>query len=66
MDGIEILDEQVVSRNGPFVRIKRWLRGAHPELGTLMWGLTGWETLVEKDVIRPIHTFIVENTSQVV
>jgi len=66
VEGIEILDEQVVSRNGPFMRVKRWLRGVHPELGVIVWGYTGWETLVEKDVIRPSHTFmVVENTSQV-
>lgn len=59
MEGIDILNEQVVSRSGSFVRIKRWLRGVHPELGVIMWGLTGWETLIEKDIIKPIHTFTV-------
>lgn len=65
MDGVEILDEQVVSQNGPFVRIKRWLRGIHPELGVITWGLTGWETLVEKDVIRPTHTFTVIEAAEI-
>ena len=57
VDGIEILDEVVDYRNGPFCHIRRWLQGAHPELGTLVWGYTGLETLVEKDVIRPLHHF---------
>lgn len=59
VDNIEILDEQVVYRNGPFMRVKRWLRGVHPHLGMITHGLTGLETLVEKDVIRPINTFYV-------
>jgi hypothetical protein len=58
-DGIEVLDEHIVYQNGPFCRIKRWLRGVHPQHGTIVWGYTGWETLVEKDVIRPAHTFTV-------
>lgn len=54
---MEVLDEQIVYQNGPFLRVKRWLRGSYPELGIIHCGLTGIETIVEKDVIRPIHTF---------
>ena len=61
VEGIEVLDEQVVCQNGPFVRIKRWIRGTHPELGTIVQGLTGWETLIEIDVLRPRHTFTIVN-----
>ena len=59
VDGIEVLDEQIVYQNGPFVRVKRWLRGVHPKLGTITYGFTGWETLVEKDIIKPSGTFYV-------
>lgn len=59
VDGIEILDEQIVYQNGPYMRVKRWLRGVHPKLGTITYGLTGWETLVEKDIIKPNRTFYV-------
>lgn len=58
-DGIEILDEQIVFRNNSFCRAKRWLRGVYPQHGTIVGGYTGWETLVEKDSIRPRHTFTV-------
>lgn len=56
---IEILDEQIVSEKGSFVRIKRWLLGKHPALGQIMWGYTGWETYQEIDRIRPMKTFMV-------
>ena len=59
VDGIEILDEQIVYQNGPYMRVKRWLRGVHPKLGTITFGFTGWETLVEKDIIKPTRTFYV-------
>lgn len=59
VDNIEVLDEKIVYQNGPFVRVKRWLKGIHPSLGVIMQGITGWETLVEKDVIRPTGTFYV-------
>ena len=56
---IEILDEQIISQQGCFRRVRRWLRGAHPQLGVLTWGLTGIETYQEIGVITPIHTFTV-------
>lgn len=63
---IEILDEQVIYQQGSFRRVRRWLRGAHPDLGVLIWGLTGLETLQEKDVIKPMFTVTVlaENESE--
>jgi hypothetical protein len=64
VDNIEVLGEEVVYRSGSFMRIKRWLRGVHPKLGTIVHGVSGWETLVEKDVIKPLHTFYIhENTN---
>ncbi len=59
MDGIEILDEHVIHRNNSYCRVRQWLRGVHPELGVIVKGWTGLETLVEKDVIRPMKTFMV-------
>lgn len=53
----EILDSKIVSQNGPYLRIKRWLRGIHPERGIIVKGLTGFETIEEKDVFRPEHRF---------
>lgn len=63
VDNIEILDEEIVYQSGSFTRIKRWLRGVHPKLGTIVRGITGWETLVEKDVIKPANTFYVHEKS---
>lgn len=36
---------------------RRWIRGCHPELGVLVHGWTGWETVQDFDRIRPMHTF---------
>jgi hypothetical protein len=56
---VEILGEKVISQSGSYRRVQRWLRGIHPELGTIVRGYTGWETLQEVDVIKPIGTFYV-------
>lgn len=62
---IEILDEQILSQQGSWKRVRRWLRGKHPHLGILVFGHTGMETIQEIDVISPIHIFTVlaENES---
>jgi len=57
VDGIEILDEQIVYQDSTYLRVKRWLRGVHPNLGVITYGYTGWETVVEKDVIKSVNTF---------
>lgn len=54
---MEMLDEQIIYRNGPFMRVKQWFRGPFPEKGTLTFGFTGLETIVEKTVIRPLYSF---------
>ncbi len=56
---IEVLGEQVIHESGCYRRVRRWLRGIHPERGVIVRGLTGFETLVEVDVIRAMHTFTV-------
>src|SRR5262252_6701035 len=58
VDGIELLDERIIAKHGSFVRVKRWLRGAHPHLGVINpKGWTGVETVVEVDVIKALDTF---------
>lgn len=59
---IEILDEQIIYQNGSYRRIKRWIKGVHPELGIIIFGLTGLETFIEKDVIVPKYVFMVNDT----
>jgi hypothetical protein len=58
----EILDEVILFRNGPFFHIRRYLKGFHPELGYLHFGLTGPETVMEITVIRPKYIFSVLNS----
>lgn len=54
----EILGEQIIAEQGSFKKVKRWYRGAHPQLGLLIppWlGLSGdWETVVVVDVIKSL------------
>ncbi len=59
---VEILHEQVVENDerGICQRVRRWLSGWHPEEGRLILGWTGEETEVEKTVIKPTVTYIVE------
>lgn len=55
-----ILDTKIIGQFGAYVRLRRWLRGIHPTRGYIIRGLTGWETVEEKDVLRPLHFFKVE------
>lgn len=61
---VEILDEEILYEQGSFRRVKRYLKGSHPELGKLVRGLTGWETLVEVDVVVPMGIFEVHEQSK--
>lgn len=54
---VEILGEEILSQNGSFRRVRRWVRGIHPELGVIVQGYTGWETMIEADVIKPMGVF---------
>jgi len=56
----ELLDEKVVAQRGCYQRVKRWWRGIHSEKGSIIKGLTGWETVEETDRIVPILTFNVD------
>lgn len=51
---VEILGEEILSQNGSFRRVRRWVRGVHPELGVIVQGYTGWETMMDVDVIKPM------------
>ena len=61
MGNDEILSEKIIYQKGCFRRIQRWLRGIHPQQGVIIKGYTGWETIVEKDVITPMKTFWVSD-----
>lgn len=52
-----LLDEKVIYQSGGYRRVVRWLRGIHPGLGKITMGLTGLETVVEKDYVMPYKTF---------
>lgn len=58
----ELLDEQILYQQGSFSRVKRYYRGWHLELGGIFTnkGLKGQETIVERDAIRPVRTFMVK------
>jgi len=49
----ELLYEQVLEEKGSFKRVRRWWRGWHPDLGKLISGWQGEETVQETTVIRP-------------
>ncbi len=57
IDGIEILDELVLEQHGCHVRVRRWLRGIHPDLGVLRMGWTGLETITEEDIFKPTFVY---------
>jgi hypothetical protein len=59
MEQPEILDTKVICEHGPYVRIRRWLKGAYPKRGLLTQGITGLETVEEIDIFRPLHCFTV-------
>lgn len=63
-----MLSEIVLHQNGAFKRVRRYLRGIHPERGVIVRGFTGWETLEEKDVIcGKLHKFtIIDITPSIV
>ena len=56
---LEIVGEEIIHQQGCYRRLRRWVKGWHPELGQLMFGLSGPETVMEVDSIRPMGTFTV-------
>lgn len=63
MENVEILGEEVLFRSGCFRRVRRWLRGIHPGLGVVIRGYTGWETVQEISVIRPMTVLYVSEAN---
>jgi hypothetical protein len=63
MNPNDILDEKIIDQRGALQRIRRWWRGRRPDKGTIIFGLTGVETVEEIDRIRPLYTFRVEDQS---
>jgi hypothetical protein len=51
---LEILGEEILSQNGSFRQVRRWVRGMHPEIGVIVRGYTGWETMIDVSVIKPL------------
>lgn len=51
MDLPEIAGEIVIYKNGCFKKVRRWLKGKHPKLGVITWGLSGWETIQDIEII---------------
>jgi hypothetical protein len=49
----EVLDQQVLYRQGSYKRVRQVIRGWHPNLGIMTDGWQGKETIVIKDLIRP-------------
>ena len=47
----QILDEVVICEKVGWKRVRRYLRGTHPERGVIVRGFTGMETIEEKDII---------------
>jgi hypothetical protein len=56
---LEILGEEIVHKSGCYSRVRRWVRGVHPELGVIVRGYTGWETMQELDVIKAMGSVYV-------
>jgi len=61
-EGLRLLGRVVLEKHGSFERVVDYYEGWHPEIqgAILMTGLTGKETKVEKEVIKPIRTFYVK------
>ena len=66
MEGeIIILGSQIIYEGQGIRRIKRWIKNAHPNLGIITKGYSGWETLVEIQIVKDLKHFVVhENHSQ--
>ena len=52
MEELEMVGEQILYSSGSFSHVRRWVKGKHPHLGKILYGLTGWETEIEMDVIK--------------
>ena len=48
----EVLDTRTIKDYGSFKRIRQWVRGKQTG-GRIIEGYTGWETVVDRDVVYP-------------
>ncbi len=58
---MDILDTQILFQQGSFMKIRRWWAGKHPNLGIIIWGLTGVETVQEISIIKPQFSYMVSD-----
>jgi hypothetical protein len=61
---MQVLHREVVSTHGQFVLIREYVAGRHPELGKIISGYTGWETVIEREVLVPTGLLLVERQLQ--
>lgn len=58
-----IVGEQIIHRGSNIVVLRRFLKGWHPELGLLHWGLSGPETIMEVMQV-PARLFTIESSGR--
>ena len=59
METPELIKEDLVHVGGCIYRLTRYFRGQWSKLGKIHWGLSGLETIEEREIIRVPHTFMV-------
>ena len=57
----EILNRETLYEQGVFRRVREWKRGWNKEDGLFCIGWSGKETLIERDIIRPLNIFEVSD-----
>lgn len=54
LSGLEVLDIKIIGKSGSFEKQLVYVKGHHPKLGQLIWGYQGDETVILREVIKPI------------
>jgi hypothetical protein len=65
--GCEVLSQRVIYEQGCFRRTRYWLRGhvrPFDIYGRYIWGMTGPETVIDVETIRPAAVFDVSDPQQ--
>jgi hypothetical protein len=57
----ELLGEKTLGQKGPWHAVRRWWRGVHAQRGIITSGLTGLETVEEKERFVPTHIVVVND-----
>lgn len=60
VNGLPVIGERVVHKNGAFTREEILVRGQHESLGRVIDGLTGKETAISKTRLRATRVFPVQ------